>query len=384
MTEPVQTSSAADTTTAGAPPGTSAPAPTEAGGGDTSERDARSIVGEIFAKQRAEQRKQFDAEIERGLEAPAPGDAEAQAPPADGAELQKGAPVSGEEEDPITRALLRSRERAQRERSDAATEAERVRAQAKAEADRILAEAKARREEILRGYEAEARRKVDELLSPEALQARQADQQDPMFRFRQDMQSELHKRDAELAEFKAWRSAQEEQAKQAQARQAEQQQEALNRQFLSVATEEKYPAARTLWSDSALVRECKELCTELVEAGAIQHDMSTGRPVAYVVDDKGNRTRCTDDLLMRYLESRARKHLTKGASKLLPILQQVGGSTGAEKAAPPKSTGQPPRTLSTQHAGERRVTPKSVDEMTDEERDLEMRKAFRKATKASS
>lgn len=268
--------------------------------------------------------------------------------------------AAAEDDEPVLAKLLKARAQGQKEVGQAQAHAQRIRQEAEAAAQEFLAKAKAQADAMMRDAEAGGRRKLEELLSPEALTARQADEHDPVYKLGKRFEAELQKRDQELAELKKRDAERDAWIRQREQQESQLAQTTAEKNFVSAASEEKFPYMRTLWSEAELLREAHE---------AIRH----GKEAAA---EKGERFSCSDADIMQYLEREAKTRLLAKRDSLAKLLgQQVSSSSGS---APQGQRANGPRTLSTSHASERRASPKPVSEMTEEEATNAMRALARK------
>jgi len=285
---------------------------------------------------------------------PEAGEEESEAPAAPEAKAA-GEAAAEPDEGPLAK-LLKSREKAQAQRNEADEYVARMRGEAESVASTIIREAQERARRIEQETEARIRARLDEQLSPEALLAKQADAADPQVQLRRWMESELKKRDEELAKrdaaLKQIADAQEEQrsaGQQIRVKQAEQ-------AFVASAKKDSHPALLALYTPGEILRQGHAL---LAEAREVDRNFA-----------------CTDAELLQVLEGRAKSRLLENREALNSALQQVAATQG--KASPGQKA-PAPRTLSAIASSERRATPKPSSEMNE----TEMEKAMRAAARAA-
>ena len=345
MTEPTQETSAPSNPDAGAPVATEY---------DTMLRAAKAATAD-FAKSAPAK----EAPTSLAEETPSADDANS-------GETSQGAPSSSEAsaEDPnILARLLRAkgREQAQKQRDEVESYAAKRRAEADHDAERRLRDADERARHLEREAEDRVRRRVEELTSGEEILARQANASDPLVKLAKRFEADLTARDEvirglgkEIEALKADAHERDQGIHQARTNIAE-------RNFLSKATEEKYPYARAFWDDDADL---------LSRAKAVLSD-------AKAESEKRGEANffCDDADVLAFLDTEAKERLTRKRETLAKLLSPVEGIKEPSKGSGRQGEGPKARTLSTSVASERRATPKPPAHMTEEEAEVAMRQA---------
>jgi hypothetical protein len=297
---------------------------------------------------------------------PAPGDgeeSEAPAPIANAGASGESGSTDDDDDTPLGR-LLKSREKAQQKRGEADEYVTRMRSEAESVAQSIIRDAQERARRLEQETDQRIRARLDEHLSPEALLAKQADAQDPQVQLRRWVESELGKRDSELAKrdevIKALHAAQEQQREAGDSirlRQAEQ-------AFVASAKKDTHPALLALFTPAEILSQGHALLAEAREEAKKQgvRDFT-----------------CTDAELLQTLERRAKQRLLESREALNSALQQVAATQGK---ASPGSKANAPRTLSALASSERRATPKPSADMNETDMDKAMRAAAKAALRS--
>lgn len=284
------------------------------------------------------------------------------------AETNAGEPSASEppaEDSNILARLLKAkgREAAQKQRDEVESYAAKRRAEADADAERRLRDADERARHFEREAEARALRRIEEMTSGEEILARQANANDPLVKLAKRFEADLNARDEALKamgkEIESLRAeSQERDQGIVQARTS-----IAERNFLSKATEEKFPYARAYWDSDADI---------LARAKAVLHDAKAEAEKR----GEGDGFYCDDHDVLAFLETEAKERLSRKRDLLSKLLSPVEGDPEPPKGGSGRQ-GQGPktRTLSTSAASERRASPKPPSQMTEEEAEVAMRQA---------
>jgi hypothetical protein len=269
------------------------------------------------------------------------------------------------EESPLKK-LLKARAKGQEELGQAQSQAARIKQEAEAWAAEFKNRTKAEVEAMIREAELGGRRKLDELMSPESLAARQADEADPVYKLGKRFESEIAKRDAQIAEL-----LKRDEARDAWIRQREENDNAAKRtyaekQFVASVSEEKFPYMRALWDEGEILKRAHAVIDDARSAAR----------------ESGQAFSCTDADVMLFLEEEAKDTFTKRSPSFSKLLGQKHAGSGAGGAPQASIRANGPRTLSTSHASERRASPRPTSELSDEEQVAAMRVAARKRFRA--
>ena len=282
-------------------------------------------------------------------------------------ETNAGEPSASEppaEDSNILARLLKAkgREAAQKQRDEVESYAAKRRAEADAEAERRLRDADERARHLEREAEARALRRIEEMTSGEEILARQANQNDPLFklakRFEADLKARDERAEAMAREIESLRAeSQERDQGIVQARTS-----IAERNFLSKATEDAFPYARAYWDSDADI---------LARAKAVLHDAKAEAEKR----GEGDGFYCDDKDVLAFLETEAKDRLSRKRDLLSKLLSPVEGDPEPSKGSGRRGEGPKSRTLSTSAASERRASPKPPSQMTEEEAEVAMRQA---------